>query len=135
MVGRSPRPFACVLVPLETDGGALMATGFTRKQWELIKARDGGCVWHGLGCDSDTWVPQHRAGRGMGGSKSANRLSNGVVLCSWVNGLLESDAHVAEVARRRGIKVSFWADPELIPVVYSDGATWLLTDDGERKSV
>lgn len=110
-----------------------MMAGFTKKQWQQIKDRDGGCVWHGLGCDPDTWVPQHRVGRGMGGSKSANRLSNGVVLCSRMNGDIEADADLAMEARERGIKVGFWADTETIPVVYSDGSPWWLSDEGTKR--
>ena len=106
--------------------------GFTKKQWQQIKDRDGCCAWHGLWCDPDTWVPQHRAGRGMGGSKSANRLSNGIVLCSSMNALIEADADLAMEARRRGIKVGFWADTEEIPVVYPDGPWWL-SDDGTKR--
>ena len=109
-----------------------MANGFTRKQWELIKARDKHCVWHGPSCDPETWIPQHRVGRGMGGSKSANRLSNGVVLCSLMNGLIESDAALQMEARERGIKLSFWGDPLAVPVIDHTGTAWWLRDDGTR---
>lgn len=107
-----------------------MSRGFTKKQWELIKARDNGCVWHGLACDQDTLVPQHRSGRGMGGSRLKNKLSNGVALCSLTNGLIESDPALADEARRRGIKVSLHADPAVIPLIYPDGHLYWLGDDG-----
>lgn len=110
-----------------------MSTGFTAKQWRLIKARDRVCVWHGESCDPDLLVPQHRSGRGMGGSKSKNRLSNGVALCSLMNGLIESDAGLAAEARERGIKISLHADPVLIPVRYPDGDPWWLDDEGGRR--
>jgi len=67
----------------------------------------------------------------MGGSRVKNSLSNGVAMCSLVNGLIESDAALAEEARRRGIKISLHADPAAIPVEYPDG-WFLLDDDGGR---
>ena len=67
----------------------------------------------------------------MGGSKARNRLSNGVLLDSLINGLIESDPELAEEARERGIKISQHADPRYIPVTYPDGDYWL-TDDGRR---
>lgn len=110
-----------------------MSRGFTKKQWQQIKDRDGGCVWHGLACDQDTLVPQHRSGRGMGGDRSKNRLSNGVALCSRLNGLIESDARMAEQARERGIKISLHADPAVLPVYYPDGSPWWLDDAGGKR--
>ncbi len=107
-----------------------MGRGFTKAQWEALKARDQHCVWHGPSCDPDLLVPQHRSGRGMGGSRVKNRLSNGVALCSFVNGLIESDAALAEEARRRGIKISLHADPVMIPVEYPDGDPYWLDDEG-----
>ena len=109
-----------------------MSTGFTMKQWRQIKDRDQVCVWHGEGCDPDMLVPQHRSGRGMGGSRSKNRLSNGVALCSLMNGLIESDAALAAEARARGIKLSIHDDPAVFPVVYPDGEPWWLDDEGGR---
>lgn len=107
-----------------------MGRGFTKAQWEALKARDQHCVWHGPSCDTDLLVPQHRSGRGMGGSRVKNRLSNGVAMCSLVNGLIESDAALAEEARRRGIKISLHADPAMIPVEYADGVLRWIDDDG-----
>lgn len=107
-----------------------MGRGFTNAQWKAIKARDQHCVWHGPSCDPDLLVPQHRSGRGMGGSSLKNRLSNGVAMCSLVNGLIESDAELAEEARRRGIKISLHADSATIPVEYADGTLRFLDDTG-----
>ncbi|MGO1547990.1 hypothetical protein [Microbacterium gubbeenense] len=67
----------------------------------------------------------------MGGSKARNRLSNGVLLDSLINGLIESDPELAQEARDRGIKISQHTDPCLIPVDFPDGRYWL-TDDGRR---
>lgn len=95
-----------------------------------IEARDGKvCAWHGESCGTDTLVPQHRMG-GMGGSKTKHRLSNVIWLCSRTNGDIESDADLAKEARRRGIKVGFWADTTAVPVIYSDGEPRWLDDDG-----
>jgi len=112
-----------------------MGRGFTRAQWEALKARDQHCVWHGPSCDPDLLVPQHRSGRGMGGSRLKNHLSNGVAMCSIVNGLIESDAELAAEARVRGVKISLHADPRMIPVLYSDGVEYWLTDDGRKVAV
>jgi len=97
-----------------------------------LEKRDGKeCAWHGETCDTDTLVPQHRMG-GMGGSKTKHRLSNLVWLCSAMNGDIESDADLAAEARRRGIKVSFWADTTAVPVIYPDGEPYWLDDEGGR---
>lgn len=103
-----------------------------KRALRALEARDGReCAWHGVdGCDPDTLVPQHRQG-GMGGSKRKHRLSNLVWLCSLMNGEIESDADLAEEARRRGIKVSQHTDPVLVPVEFPSGRFWL-TDDGRR---
>ncbi len=110
-----------------------MGRGFTRAQWEALKARDQHCVWHGPSCDPDLLVPQHRSGRGMGGSRLKNHLSNGVAMCSIVNGLIESDAELAAEARRRGIKISLHADTAAVPVEYPGGRIYYLLDDGTRE--
>lgn len=98
-----------------------------------IEKRDGHeCVWHGELCGTDVLVPQHRQG-GMGGSKTKHRLSNVIWLCSRMNGDIESDADLAEVARFRGIKVAFWEDPASVPVLYPDGKWWVLDDHGGKE--
>ena len=102
---------------------------------KAIDKRDGReCSWHGVACDLETLSPQHRQG-GMGGRKGKHRLSNIVWLCSRLNGLIESDAKLAEEARQRGIKISLHADPTAIPVTYSDGRTWLLDDEGGKTEI
>ena len=95
-----------------------------------LEKRDGKeCAWHGERCGTDTLVPQHRMG-GIGGSKTKHRLSNVIWLCSRTNGDIEADADLAKEARRRGIKVGFWADTTAVPVIYSDGEPRWLDDDG-----
>lgn len=80
-------------------------------------------------------TPQHRANRGMGGSKRGHGLSNLVTMCKRHNEQLESDAVFAVIGRLRGWKVSrngvrqpadvaCWFEPEQ--------AWFLLSDDGSR---
>ena len=60
-------------------------TGFTDAQKKAIFARDGyACVPHqvdSLECSGDV-VAHHRVNRGLGGSKAANRVANGLAVCS-----------------------------------------------------
>jgi len=60
----------------------------------------------------DTFVPQHRINRGMGGSKLLDRPSNVIVMCSEWNGLIESSSHHAVRAHNYGWKLSRWDSPE-----------------------
>jgi hypothetical protein len=72
-----------------------------KKMFQKFIDRDGVCP-HCLKSD-DTLVPQHRAGRGMGGSRSLDRPSNIIVLCSEANFLLEANAEFA--ARGRALRL------------------------------
>lgn len=87
------------------------------------------------GGESDTLVPQHRANRGMGGSRRANTLSNTVLLESQINSLIESDPVWQAEAVRRGIKVSKFVDPRMVPVVHAVHGLVFLTDTGETVPV
>ena len=100
---------------------------------KLVARDDGMCAWHGRGCDPDTHVPHHRANRGMGGYEAGDELSNLVMLCSEINGLIESDREYAEAARRRGLKISKFADPEKVPVWLPLIGWCLLRDDGSME--
>lgn len=104
----------------------------SKKLLRALDARDGHCCsWHWAGaCDTDTLVPQHRANKGMGGRTSLDRLSNLVWLCSEKNGEIESDPELADVARRRGIKISSHADPEAVPIRHAVHGPTHLTNDG-----
>lgn len=73
--------------------------------------------------------PNHRANRGMGGSKVRDVPSNLVVLCSVLNGLIESNAQWATVARTYGWKLSTWQNPLEVPVYNSLKKEWWLLDD------
>ncbi len=104
-------------------------TGFTAKQVALMRVRDDNrCAWTGE--TSDRLVPQHRANRGHGGHKAGNRLSNGVMLDSLINGQIEADADMQAEAVRRGVKVSRYADPLLVPVDHAVLGLVFLDDDG-----
>ena len=89
---------------------------------------DNRCAWTGE--TSDRLVPQHRANRGHGGHKAGNRLSNGVLLDSLINGQIEADAGLQAEAVRRGVKVSRYANPLLVPVLLAAHGWVLLDDDG-----
>ena len=96
------------------------------KQFKKFLDRDGGCVHCG---DVETAVPHHRANRGMGGSKKRDVPSNIISMCSLINGLMESDAYTAELARSYGWKVSTNTDSSLVPVWYPNRGAWSLIDD------
>lgn len=108
--------------------------GFSSKQKMLIFERDDWeCVPHAGGCGGDL-VAHHRANRGMGGCGSADRVSNGLTVCSGWNFLVEADARVAEVARSRGWKISKALPPDKIPVFYPESdELFLLDDEGGRE--
>lgn len=65
----------------------------------------------------------------MGGSKLLDRPSNIVVLCSIVNGLLESDPAIARRSRDAGWKLGRHEDPLTVPVYYPNLQTWFMLDD------
>lgn len=94
--------------------------------------RDGGECYH-CGTNDATLIPQHRAGRGMGGVKSRNRPSNIITLCSYANGLMESDAKFAELARNRGWKIESWQDPTSVVVFHAPTAQWWLLNDEYKR--
>lgn len=109
-------------------------TAVPKRLLKALDARDGHrCAWHwGGACDTATLVPHHRQNRGMGGSPSGMVLSQLVWLCAGLNGALESDAHLARVARHRGIKVprnGFFRAAD-VPVRHAVHGWVLLSDDG-----
>lgn len=98
----------------------------TKKEFQKYLDRDGGCVHCG---DTETAVPNHRANRGMGGSKERNVPSNVVVLCSALNGLIESSSDYAEVAKANGWKLLTSDDPEKSPYYDLKTGRWYLLDN------
>lgn len=80
-------------------------------------------------------TPQHRANRGMGGSKRGHGLSNLVTMCKRHNEQLESDPMFAELGRRMGWKVKRNSGPpasEIAVWSFPDWGWFLLADDGSR---
>lgn len=62
----------------------------------------------------------------MGGSKERDVPSNIIVLCS-INGAIEANATLANLARDAGWKLTQGQKPEETPVLYGDG--WYLLDN------
>lgn len=107
-------------------------TGMNQATWAKFLRRDGGACIH---CgETERLSPQHRAGRGMGGSKLLNRPSNLIVLCSDLNSRIESDAEMADYARQNGWKIDRWQDPDFEPVWYATEGRWYLLDDFFERS-
>jgi hypothetical protein len=103
------------------------------KAFSKFLERDGNACVH-CGCSDDTLVGQHRINRGMGGSKLLNKASNIVVLCSAFNGLIESNADAATLAKKHGIKLQSWQVTESTPVWYAAESAWFLLDnEGNRE--
>ena len=69
----------------------------------------------------------------MGGSPERNRASNLVLICSRLNGLIESNYSAATIAHRYGWKLRSWEDPELVPVYDRMNGNWYLLDDDFRR--
>jgi hypothetical protein len=109
-------------------------SGLTPKAFQKILDRDGGACYH-CALDDETLVPNHRANRGHGGSKSANEVSNIITLCSAANFLLESDAEFAALARTYGWKLSRYEDPLVVPVFDYGTATWYRLDNLHHRFV
>lgn len=98
----------------------------TNKQFRKLLDRDGGCLHCG---ETVAVAPNHRINRGMGGSKVRDVPSNLVVLCSVLNGLIESDSRYARVAKEYGWKLESWQNPREVKVFSTILGKWLLLDD------
>lgn len=96
------------------------------KQFERYLARDHRCLHCGT---TETLVPNHRANRGMGGSAERHRPSNIVVICSRLNGLIESDSRYANAATEYGWKIASWQNPLEVSVYDQMSGEWRLLDD------
>jgi hypothetical protein len=88
--------------------------------------RDFGCIHCG---EVEAVSPHHRLNRGMGGSKHRNNPANIIILCSWLNSALESDAKIAEKARGLGWKLSAGQDSTKVAVWYPKYLSWFRLDD------
>lgn len=105
----------------------------TPKEFARLLARDRYCLECG---ETEAISPNHRANRGMGGSKLRNRPSNLVVLCSLFNGAIEADPHAREMAIANGWKLNSWDDPLTIPVLDRiTGESFLLDDNYGRTMI
>lgn len=99
----------------------------TQKRFARFIERDVYC-WH-CGLSDDTLIPHHRANRGMGGSKLRDRPSNIIVVCSLVNGAMESDPGLADAAAKYGWKLASWQDPTKTAVFDRAKGLWFYLDD------
>ena len=99
----------------------------TPKQFKRLLERDQHRCLH---CgETEALAPNHRVNRGMGGSKLRDQPSNYVLICSLLNGQIESDSKAAEMAKRYGWKLSSWENPAEIPVYDTLSGNWFLLDD------
>jgi hypothetical protein len=101
------------------------------KAFQRLLERDlGRCLHCGA---TEALSPNHRANRGMGGSKARDRAANLVVLCSIYNGQIESDKWARAEAIAFGWKIHSWEDPLSVPVMDRMSGTWYwLNDEFER---
>ncbi|MBT8161033.1 MULTISPECIES: hypothetical protein [Arthrobacter] len=107
----------------------------TAKEFSKYLDRDGARCYH---CGTtEGLVPQHRVGRGMGGSKLLNMPSNVITFCSIQNGLLESSGPAADEARAMGWKLQRWeADYLLVRPVYDRASnSWFFLNDSYGRTV
>lgn len=65
----------------------------------------------------------------MGSSKRRDNPANIIVLCSLVNGLLESSPIWAHRGRLHGWKLASWEDPLTVPVFDVQTQSWWRLDD------
>jgi hypothetical protein len=101
-------------------------TGFTPEQTATCLFRDGHkCAM----CGRRATTANHRANRGAGGHRGSNGLANACAICTDCNGLIESDAALADVARARGVKLSRYDDPTTVPYLSPLYAVPVLLDD------
>lgn len=99
----------------------------TPKEFAKFLARDIYCLH--CGRQDDTLIPQHRINRQAGGSKARDVPSNIIVLCSEVNGQLESSARLATLGRLYGWKLSTWSNPLFEPVYDAVTGCWWRLDN------
>jgi hypothetical protein len=93
----------------------------TKSMRTRILKRDNNQCWH---CGEVEAISlQHRRNRQMGGSNRLDRADNLMVLCSAMNGLIESDAGQASIAKDFGWKLSSWDDFSM-PVYNANDGKW-----------
>jgi len=104
----------------------------TPKDFGKLVARDNYCLHCG---ETEAIAPNHRINRGMGGSKKRNHAANYALICSSLNGLIESDHRWAQVAKDYGWKLETWQDPYTEPVFDLVMGVWYLLDDNFTRMV
>jgi hypothetical protein len=102
------------------------------KEFAKLVARDTYCLHCG---EQEAISPNHRANRGMGGSKLRDKPSNLVVLCSELNNLIESDSWHRGQALKYGWKLASWDSPEVMPVFDGVAGVWYLLDNNYGRIV
>ncbi|MBN6777407.1 HNH endonuclease [Pseudoclavibacter alba] len=110
----------------------------------LVLERDGReCVLDRPGCWRAATIADHRANRGMGGSRQLDSVANLIAACPSCNGLKEdATGGVLEQLIEYGHRVRHAATSQatlraaqLTPVRYPDGRFYWLTADGRRVEV
>lgn len=96
---------------------------------KIIK-RDNHQCWHCAEVEAISL--QHRRNRQMGGSKVLDRADNLIVLCSAMNGLIESNSDAAAEARDYGWKLASWDSFEM-PVFNRNELKWYQLDINGNK--
>lgn len=103
-----------------------------KKEFDKLVVRDSYC----LHCGETVAVsPNHRANRGMGGSKERDVPSNLMILCSQMNSAIESNLNASVIARAYGWKLNSWADPKKEPIFDAIAGVWYLLDDNYGRIV
>lgn len=97
-----------------------------QKQFQKLLDRDQACLHCG---ETERVSPNHRANRGMGGSKLLDRPSNLMILCSEMNSLIESNHFMADLAKHYGWKLERWQVPEETPIFDTRLWEWFLLDN------
>lgn len=105
----------------------MVTAGFTPAQRQAVLERDN---YQCPMCLRRADTVNHRANRGHGGHKASNTLSNACAICWACNGLIESDAALAQEAIRRGVKVSRYDDAKAMPYQHPMYGLVLLDDAG-----
>jgi hypothetical protein len=104
----------------------------TPKEFKKLVIRDQGRCLH-CGLEDETLTVQHRSNRGHGGYKAGNDPANYLLLCSAFNGLIESDAKAAGMARRYGWKLSRYDNPSEKPVYDMVAGAWFILNSDWTK--
>lgn len=97
------------------------------KTLKLLRERDGDQCWH-CGTTENLTV-QHRANRGMGGSKKRDNPANLILLCWFVNFEMEASSKKAEEAKRYGWKLLQTDNPAEVAAFHYPSGEWICLDD------